>query len=83
LQEQKWDGASFVLPKPEIYDFVSDVIGEMAAITTGPWIHIGGDEIKDDLYETFVVKADSIVQKYGKTSIGWEEVTKGPGTVVL
>lgn len=64
------------LTKPEIYDFVSDVIGEMAAITTGPWIHIGGDEIKDDLYETFVVKADSIVQHHGKTSIGWEEVTK-------
>ena len=66
------------LTKPEIYDFVSTVIGEMASITTGPWIHIGGDEIKDDLYETFVVKADSIVQKYGKTSIGWEEVTKAP-----
>lgn len=64
------------LTKPEIYDFVSDVIGEMASITTGPWIHIGGDEIKDDLYETFVVRADSIVQHHGKTTIGWEEVTK-------
>lgn len=66
------------LTKPEIYDFVSTVIGEMASITAGPWIHIGGDEINDDLYETFVVKADSIVQQYGKTSIGWEEVTKAP-----
>lgn len=66
------------LTKPEIYDFVSDVIGEMAGITTGPWIHIGGDEIKDDLYETFVVKADSIVKTFGKTTIGWEEVTKAP-----
>ncbi len=64
------------LTKPEIYDFVSEVIGEMAAITTGPWIHIGGDEIKDDLYETFVVKADSIVRHHGKITIGWEEVTK-------
>ncbi len=64
------------LTKPEIYDFVSEVIGEMAAITKGPWIHIGGDEIKDDLYETFVVKADSIVQHHGKITIGWEEVTK-------
>ncbi len=64
------------LTKPEIYDFVSTVIGEISNITHGPWIHIGGDEIKDDLYETFVVKADSIVQHHGKTSIGWEEVTK-------
>ncbi|HSI70453.1 MAG TPA: family 20 glycosylhydrolase, partial [Gillisia sp.] len=66
------------LTKPEIYDFVADVIGEMAAMTTGPWIHIGGDEIEDDLYETFVVKADSIVRQTGKISIGWEEVTKAP-----
>ena len=64
------------LTKPEIYDFVSDVIGEMASITTGPWIHIGGDEIEDDLYGTFVIKADSIVQHHGKITIGWEEVTK-------
>ncbi|MCM4160082.1 hypothetical protein FHG64_09640 [Antarcticibacterium flavum] len=66
------------LTKPEIYDFVADVIEEMAAITTGPWIHIGGDEIEDDLYEEFVVKADSLVRSTGKITIGWEEVTKAP-----
>ena len=66
------------LTKPLVYDFVSEVIGELAAITKGPWIHIGGDEIEDPLYKTFVVKADSIVQHYGKTSIGWEEVTQAP-----
>ena len=68
----------FCLEQPETYDFVSDVIGELAEITKGPWIHIGGDEIEDPLYEEFVVKADSIVQHYGKTAIGWEEVTKAP-----
>ncbi len=66
------------LTKPEVYEFVEEVIKEIAQITYGPWIHIGGDEIKDPLYRTFVVKADSIVQHYGKTSIGWEEVTKAP-----
>lgn len=66
----------FCLEKPETYDFVSAVIGELAQITKGPWIHIGGDEIEDPLYETFVVKADSIVQHHGKITIGWEEVTK-------
>lgn len=64
------------LQNPETYDFVSDVIEELSNITTGPWIHLGGDEIEDPLYEEFVVKADSIVRHYGKTSIGWEEVTK-------
>ncbi|WP_373057203.1 beta-N-acetylhexosaminidase [Zunongwangia sp. H14] len=70
--------SKFCLEKPEVvYNFVSEVIGELVGITKGPWIHIGGDEIEDPLYEEFVVKADSIVQHYGKTSIGWEEVTKG------
>lgn len=68
--------SKFCLEKPEIYEFVNDVIGEMAEITKGPWIHIGGDEIEDPRYKEFVVKADSIVQTYGKTTIGWEEVTK-------
>ncbi len=81
IPPQLYDGyevgwSKLCLEKPEIYDFVSEVIGEISAITKGPWIHIGGDEIHDPLYETFVVKADSIVQTYGKTSIGWEEVTK-------
>ena len=66
----------FCLENPETYDFVSEVIGELAAITKGPWIHLGGDEIEDPLYKEFVVKADSIVNTYNKTSIGWEEVTQ-------
>ena len=66
----------FCLENPATYNFVADVLGEVAEITKGPWIHIGGDEIEDPLYETFVVKADSIVRGLGKTTIGWEEVTK-------
>lgn len=68
--------SKFCLENPEIYKFVSDVMEEMAEITKGPWLHIGGDEIEDPRYEEFVVKADSIVQSFGKTTIGWEEVTK-------
>lgn len=64
------------LENDEIYEFVSEVIGEVAEMTRGPWIHIGGDEIKDPRYKEFVVKADSIVQDFGKTTIGWEEVTQ-------
>src|SRR5690606_26347314 len=70
IPPQLYDGyevgwSKFCLEKPEIYDFVSEVIGEISAITKGPWIHIGGDEIHDPLYETFVEKADSIVQTFG------------------
>lgn len=76
-QKYRVGWSHFCLEKPEVvYDFVGDVIGELASITKGPWIHIGGDEIEHELYEEFVVKADSIVRSYGKTSIGWEEVTQ-------
>ncbi|QYA24856.1 family 20 glycosylhydrolase [Gramella sp. MT6] len=58
------------------YKFVDAVVKELAEITTGNWIHIGGDEIEDPLYEEFIQKADSIVRKYDKTAIGWEESAK-------
>lgn len=76
FQDYNVGWSKFCLEKPEIYDFVSEVVGEMVAITKGPWIHIGGDEIKDSRYKEFVVKADSIVRSYGKMTIGWEEVTQ-------
>ena len=36
--------SSLCIPKPLTYDFVSDVVGEIARLTPGPWFHIGGDE---------------------------------------
>ena len=69
--------SKFCFSKPAVvYEFVSTVIGEIATITKGNWIHIGGDEINDPSYGTFVQKADSIVRSKGKISIGWEEVLK-------
>jgi len=59
------------------YKFVDDVIKEVAALTPGPYIHIGGDEshvTKHDDYVYFVNKVQDIVNKYGKTMIGWDEV---------
>lgn len=61
------------LSKPEVYDFAATVLGELAAITKGPWLHIGGDEVTDPLYNTFVMKIDSMVYANGKTAIGWEQ----------
>ncbi|MCS5489578.1 beta-N-acetylhexosaminidase [Algoriphagus limi] len=59
------------------YQFIDDVVRELSEITPGPYIHIGGDEShvtrKDD-YVVFVEKVQEIVQKYGKTSIGWDEI---------
>lgn len=69
------------------YAFVDSVTREISAITPGPYFHIGGDEShvteKSD-YIYFVERVQDIVSKYGKTSIGWDEVATAkllPGNV--
>ena len=69
------------------YKFVDDVIRELAEITPGPWIHIGGDEShstsKED-YIPFVSRVQEIVIAHGKQVIGWDEIalsTIQPNTV--
>ena len=59
--------------------FIDDVVREMASMTPGPYLHIGGDEVASltrDQYVRFVERAQDIVNKYGKSMIGWEEITK-------
>lgn len=58
------------------YQFVDDVIRELAAMTPGPYLHIGGDEayeLTDEQQTMFMERALSSVQKYGKTPIGWQQ----------
>ncbi len=70
------------------YKFVDDVIRELAALTPGPFIHIGGDEshsTKLNDYVYFVNKVQDIVTSYGKRILGWDEIahaTLKPNSVV-
>jgi hexosaminidase len=69
--------STFDTHKDTVYAFIDDVVREIAALTPGPYFHIGGDEShvtkkKDYIY--FVDKVEKIVQKYGKRMIGWDEV---------
>ena len=77
-QEYRVGWSRLCTERADTYDFVSEVISELAKMTKGPWLHIGGDEIDDEHYKEFVIKADSIVRQNGKTAIGWEEVTQAP-----
>jgi hexosaminidase len=79
--------STFDTNNPETYVFVEDVIRELAEMTPGPYIHIGGDEshvtAMED-YVPFIEKAQAIVAKYGKKSLGWDEVAHAkllPGNV--
>ncbi len=71
-------GFSALCPSKDVtYRFVDDVVRELAAITPGPWFHIGGDEVKTlspAQYATFVERVQSIVRAHGKEMIGWDEI---------
>jgi hexosaminidase len=57
------------------------VIRELAAITPGPYIHIGGDEAHATTpadYVTFQQRVLPLVNKYGKTAYGWNEISRAP-----
>ncbi|MEU9245275.1 beta-N-acetylhexosaminidase [Streptomyces sp. NPDC048385] len=60
------------------YDFADDVIRELAALTPGRYLHIGGDEAHSTSHEdyvTFMDRVQPVVAKYGKTVIGWHQLT--------
>jgi len=69
------------------YALIDDVVREVAAITPGPYFHMGGDEVETltpEQYARFVQRVQQIVTGYGKTMVGWEEITAArlqPGTI--
>jgi hexosaminidase len=75
--------SSLCVDKKITYRFLDDVIGELARLTPGPYINIGGDEAqstKREDYEKFVAKVQKIVHRHGKRMMGWEEIGGAPGT---
>lgn len=69
--------STFDTRKDTVYAFIDDVVEEIAAITPGPYFHVGGDEshvTKKKDYIHFINKVEKIVQKHGKRMIGWDEV---------
>ena len=80
--------SALCVDKPVTYAFLEDVLGEIAAMTPGPFLHIGGDEAQtmtDEDYAAFTERVQKIVAAIGKRSVGWQELTAGPlerGTVV-
>ncbi|WP_309061443.1 beta-N-acetylhexosaminidase [Streptomyces sp.] len=70
--------SSLCVGKEITYDFVDDVVRELAALTPGRYLHIGGDEAHSTPHEDYVKFMDRvqpIVAKYGKTVIGWHQLT--------
>lgn len=72
---------------PVTYEFVGDVIRELAAMTPGPYMHVGGDEAHQTPladYVMFMNRVRDIVAANGKTLMGWAEVARAdllPGSI--
>ncbi|MFK8056845.1 MAG: family 20 glycosylhydrolase [Saprospiraceae bacterium] len=68
--------STFCIGKPIVMKFVTDVLTELAAITPGPYLHIGGDEshVTDSTdYRKFIAEVEPVVRGLGKRMVGWDE----------
>jgi hexosaminidase len=71
--------SSLCIGKPSTYAFVEDVVREIAALTPGPYLHIGGDEASSTEpadYVSFIERVGKIVRSHGKRMVGWEEIAE-------
>jgi hexosaminidase len=61
---------------PVTYEFVREVLGQLAAITVGPYLHIGGDEAHVTGHDDYVAMVKEFVRigaETGKSVVGWNE----------
>jgi hexosaminidase len=78
---------SLCVGKPAVNQFLTAVLGELAKLTPGPYIHIGGDEAASTSasdYALFETKAAQVVKADGKTPMGWEDFASAalpPGSI--
>lgn len=71
--------SALCVEKEETYRLVEDVVRELAALTPGPYLHVGGDEVEalsHEDYARFIERVQEIVTRTGKRMVGWEEITK-------
>ncbi|MGA5414005.1 beta-N-acetylhexosaminidase [Streptomyces pseudogriseolus] len=70
--------SSLCVGKEVTYDFVEDVVREIAALTPGRHLHIGGDEAHSTPHEEYVAfmeRVQPVVARYGKRVVGWHQLT--------
>lgn len=61
---------------PVTYEFLTTVWRQLAELTPGPYLHLGGDEAHvtgHDNYLTYIGKVVPIINGLGKKTMGWNE----------
>ncbi|MGW5848261.1 beta-N-acetylhexosaminidase [Streptomyces sp. NPDC055254] len=69
--------SSLCVGKERTYEFIDDVLGELAALTPGRYLHIGGDEAHRTSaadYAAFMDRAQAVVARHGKTVVAWHQL---------
>ncbi len=73
--------SSLCVEKPVTYQLLDDVITELASLSPGPYLDIGGDEAASTPpaeYSTFIERVTRLVASRGKTPVGWAEIGRAP-----
>jgi len=73
--------SSLAIRSEATYSFIDDVVRQLAAITPGRYLHLGGDEslaTTDEDFLFFIERATGIAAQFGKTIIGWHEMGRSP-----
>lgn len=68
--------SSLCIGTPATDRFVDEVLTQLAALTPGPYLHIGGDEAETTSaadYRAFIEATEAKVRGLGKTTVGWED----------
>ncbi|MFF3947201.1 beta-N-acetylhexosaminidase [Streptomyces sp. NPDC001902] len=79
--------SSLCVSRPATTAFVETVLREVAALTPGPYLHVGGDEARATPHADYVAlmdRAQAVVRGLGKTPVGWHQLTGAhpvPGAV--
>jgi hexosaminidase len=70
--------SSLCIDKEVTYRFLDDVVGQLARLTPGRYLHLGGDEAHSTDhadYVRFVERVEQIVHRHGKRMMGWAEIS--------
>ena len=73
---------------PATFELMEQVLGGVAAIFPGPYLHIGADEprgMPDEDYVSYVRRLRHLVRSLGRQPLGWQESARaglGPDDVV-
>ncbi|MEU7601992.1 beta-N-acetylhexosaminidase [Streptomyces sp. NPDC041003] len=69
--------SSLCVGKERTYEFIDEVLGELAELTPGRYLHIGGDEAHVTPaadYAAFMDRAQAVVGRHGKTVMAWHQL---------